>query len=173
MRPRDVILFFNKCISYAEDRPTINAAMFKKAEGEYSKDRLRALADEWFADYPNFIELAMLLKGLKYHFLLRDIKTQECEGFCLNFLIRGGHHKDPLSNMASQVIDLTLDTKEFRRSLIQIFYRIGLVGLKLEAFESFSWVNSGRSGVSSAEINEKTKVAIHPAFYRVLGISEP
>ena len=172
MRPRDIILFFNKCISYASDRPSITAAIVKQAEGEYSKDRIRALADEWYADYPNFIGFAMILKGKKKHFLLKDLKTQECEDFCLDFMIHWDQKKDPLSIMASQVIELSLDPKEFRKSLFQIFYRIGLVGLKLEAFEGYSWIGSRQSVVASAEIDEKTRVAVHPAFYRVLGISE-
>ncbi|HEU5406155.1 MAG TPA: hypothetical protein VFU48_00205, partial [Nitrospira sp.] len=46
LRPRDAIVFFNKCIEYAEDRPVITATMIRDAEGEYSKDRLRALAVE-------------------------------------------------------------------------------------------------------------------------------
>ena len=51
-RPRDVISFFNKCIESAEGRPKLTASTLKRAEGEYSRQRLRALGDEWHADYP-------------------------------------------------------------------------------------------------------------------------
>ena len=52
MRPRDVIMFFNACIKKAEGNPQITPQMIKEAEGEYSRQRLRSLADEWSADYP-------------------------------------------------------------------------------------------------------------------------
>ena len=61
MRPRDIIVFFNRCIERAEGSPAISATQIKEAEGTYSRDRLRSLADEWYADFPNllrFVELS-------------------------------------------------------------------------------------------------------------------
>ncbi len=170
LRPRDAILFFNKCIARAVDRPIITATMIREAEGEYSKDRLRALAEEWFADFPNFIEFAMILKTHPPHFPLDHLTNEECNDFCLNFTIQGCETRDYLSTMASQVVEMALSPIDFRRNLVQVFYRTGLVGLKLESYEKYSWMNSGRTVVSSAEISDKTKVAVHPAFWRVLGI---
>jgi DNA-binding MarR family transcriptional regulator len=107
LRPRDAIVFFNKCIEYAEDRPIITATMIRDAEGEYSKDRLRALADEWFADFPNLIDFAMILKSHKHSFLIENLTLRQCEDFCLDFTI---HYfsgpKDYLSTMASQVVEV-------------------------------------------------------------------
>src|ERR1035437_5942711 len=57
MRPRDVILFFNACVRQARDNPVVTVAMLKDAEGEYSRQRLRSLADEWIADYPDLLTL--------------------------------------------------------------------------------------------------------------------
>lgn len=171
LRPRDAIVFFNKCIEHAEDRPVITATMVRDAEGEYSKDRLRALADEWFADFPNLIDFAMILKAHKHNFLIRTFSITQCEEFCLNFTIHFSGPKDHLSIMASEVVDVSLSPTDFRRSLFQIFYKVGLVGLKLETYEKFSWMNSGMASLSSAEITEGTRVAIHPAFWRALGIT--
>jgi hypothetical protein len=170
LRPRDAILFFNKCIARAVDRPIITATMIREAEGEYSKDRLGTLAEEWFADFPNFIEFAMILKTHLPHFPLERLTLEECNDFCLNFTIQGCEMRDYLSTMASQVVEMALSPKDFRRNLVQVFYRTGLVGLKLESYEKYSWMNSGRTVVSSAEISDKTRVAVHPAFWRVLGI---
>jgi hypothetical protein len=63
MRPRDVIMFCNACISQARGNPQITPIMVKEAEGEYSRKRLRSLADEWVADYPFLMTLVELLKG--------------------------------------------------------------------------------------------------------------
>lgn len=173
MRPRDAIVFFNECVKRAADRPIITATMIREAEGEYSKDRLRALADEWYADFPNLIEFAMILKSHKRHFAIEKLSIQECEDFCLNFTANiAAPLKDYLSTMASQVVEMSLTAKDFRRNIFQVFYRVGLVGLKLETFEKFSWMDSGRAVVSSAEITESTRVSVHTAFWRVLGILE-
>lgn len=172
LRPRDAIQFFNICIEQASDRPVITASMIREAEGQYSKERLRSLAEEWHADFPTFIEFAMILKMHPDHFSLERLTTEECIDFCLDFTIKGSETKDYLSTMALQVVESALSPQDFRRSLVQVFYRVGLVGLKLESYEKFSWMNSGKSVVSSAEISDKTRVAIHPAFWRVLGIKE-
>jgi hypothetical protein len=60
MRPRDVILFLNLCISQAASSPKITPSMVKEAEGEYSRQRLRYLADEWYADYPSLLHFTEL-----------------------------------------------------------------------------------------------------------------
>jgi energy-coupling factor transporter ATP-binding protein EcfA2 len=172
MRPRDIIVFFNKCIAHATDRPLITAQMVREAEGEFSKDRLRALADEWHADYPNLIDCAMILKGRKWHFSIREITEEECGDFCLNFTVSQPGNADFLSAMASQVANAVLDPSDFRKNLIQVLYRVGLIGLKTESFQKFNWVSYGRGSVASAEISDATRVAVHPAFRRVLGIVE-
>jgi hypothetical protein len=145
--------------------------MIRDAEGEYSKDRLRALADEWFADFSNLIDFAMILKSHKHSFLIENLTLRQCEDFCLDFTIYFSGSKDYLSTMASQVVEVALSPIDFRRNLFQTFYRVGLVGLKLETYEKFSWMNSGMASLSSAEITEGTRVSIHPAFWRVLGIT--
>jgi len=172
MRPRDVIVFFNECISLATDKPNINRTMIREAEGQYSRNRLRALADEWHADYPNFIDFAMLLKGVKPHFKISALPISTCEDFCLDFTIRGVTEKDSLSTMAAQVADALLDVKDFRKHLFLVFHRIGLVGLKLDAFDKVIWITAGRASVSSAEVADNTRVYVHPAFWRVMGVSD-
>src|SRR5208282_6935495 len=70
MRPRDLILFFNFCIQRAADRPVITAQIMHDAEGEYSRARLRSLADEWVGDYPNLADFSMLFREQKEQFKL-------------------------------------------------------------------------------------------------------
>ena len=46
-RPRDVISYFNTCVQLPPRSANFTISELKKAEGEYSRARLRALADEW------------------------------------------------------------------------------------------------------------------------------
>lgn len=172
-RPRDIILFFNFCIQQAAGKPSITVQMLKKAEGEYSRARLRSLADEWYADYPNLIDFAMILQSRPKHFSIEDITENECSDFCLDYLIQGIKSNDILSSSANQVVDCVMSAKDFRKLLFQVFYRVGLVELKIDPYESFWGVSSGgRKSISAAEITDNTRVAIHPAFWRVLGIRD-
>lgn len=172
MRPRDVILFFNRCIALAIDRPSITAKMIKEAEGEYSRMRLRSLADEWTSDYPKLIDFATaLLKKRSKSFTIAEITKDEIEEFCLKFVIENPQEKDSFSLMAREVVDSALLTEDFRKSIIRTFYRVGLVGLKLERHEAVSW-STKRPTISEAELNSNVKVYIHPCFWRILGIKE-
>ena len=167
-----MIQFFNYCAEQAVDKPVITTQMFRKAEGEYSSARLRALADEWFGDYPNLINFAMILRSKKKHFHLKEISDKECEEFCLNFLIEGVKKEGILSSHARQVVDCIMPGEDFKRFLFLAFYRVGLVELKLEPYEKFIGITSGRRSVSASEVSPDTIISVHPTFWRALGIAE-
>jgi len=137
MQPHDIIHFFNKCIFQSQGQPDIKQRMFKQAEGEYSRDRLQYLADEWYADYPNLINFAMVLKKKRAHFRIGDLSDKECEDFCLDFCVSDHIQTDYFLNLASHLIDTHLSPADFRKNIFPIFYKVGLVGLKIEAYEKF------------------------------------
>lgn len=170
MRPRDLILFFNACIGQAEGKPVISGKMLKQAEGEYSRARLRSLADEWFADYPNLIHFADLLKTRRAWFLLDSITNDECIDFAVKLLTSPVEAQDVLAGLAAAFVDCTTSADDFRRGVISVFYKVGIVGLKLEGYEGVNWSTGGRRSVSSAEIGTGVKVWVHPCFWRALGI---
>ncbi|MHC4132077.1 MAG: P-loop ATPase, Sll1717 family [Planctomycetota bacterium] len=169
-QPRDIIHFFNKCIQQAKGQATIKERMIKQAEGEYSRDRLRYLADEWFSDYPNLVEFAMILKKRKKHFRIGNLNDKDCEDFCLNFCITNSTAQDYFSNLANHLVNANLSAEDFRKQIFPVFYKVGIVGLKIESYEKYSWTTTDSRNISSAEISDNTRVAIHPAFWRVLGI---
>jgi hypothetical protein len=78
MRPRDIVVFFNACIRQARDNPVVTAHMLKEAEGEYSRQRLRSLADEWIADYPDLLVLVDVLNSRPSRFRVQDISDEQC-----------------------------------------------------------------------------------------------
>jgi hypothetical protein len=172
MRPRDLILFFNSCIQKAANRPIITAQIMREAEGEYSRARLRSLADEWVGDYPNLADFALLFRGQKKQFRLGDLGDNHCQEFCLDFLTKSPPAKDVLSIDAERLLKDELSALDFKRTLVQVFYRVGFLGLKLQVAEAFIWTTVGRRSVSIAEIAEDTQATIHPIFWRVLCIDD-
>lgn len=171
-RPRDVITFFNTCINASEGRPGINLQNFRKAEGEWSRSRFRALGDEWSGDYPRLLDFGKLLMGRSSSFKLGTVSLKEIEEFCLE---RGAEQPEGggfLQEIALHLLDSMLTAQEARRQIFRIFYRVGLVGMKLAPHEGVSWVDQYGQGVSAAQIDENTSVVVHPAFYRALGTEE-
>jgi hypothetical protein len=169
MRPRDIIEFFNFCILQAADTPKISSQMIKQAEGEYSRTRLRSIAEEWYADYPNIFTFADLLKNSKAQFPIADVRLDECADFCLNLLIGGVQRQDALFEVAEKFVETEVDFIAFKQRVFQLFYRFGLVGLKLATYETTAWTFDGRRNIAVSEIHDDTKVSIHPCFYRILG----
>ena len=169
-RPRDMISLFNACILVSEGQPQISSQALRKAEGEWSRSRFRALGTEWIADYPKLLDFAKLLEEKPASFKLRAIDLRDVENLCLDQAANHPDGQGHLQLVASQVVDLLLSPEEARKLIVRIFYKIGLVGLKLSAHQGESWVDQLGRGVSSAEITGATSIVVHPAYYRELGI---
>lgn len=169
-RPRDIIAFFNSCISAATNLSKLSNSELRSAEGEYSRSRLRALGDEWSADYPSLLDFADILKKRSPSFKLLSIEDKDIEELCLKISISnpGGH--GILQQYSMKVVDCMVAAKDFKIFLFQVFYSVGLVGFKLQSFEKESWVDEFGKSISSAEITDNTSVIVHPAYYRSLGI---
>jgi hypothetical protein len=172
MRPRDAILFFNLCIAQAANNPSITAQMIRQAEGEYSRLRLRSLADEWQSDYPTLLSFVELLKGRPSVFPLESVTEEDCLNLCVRRHEQDLPVDDELSLAAVSLTDAKIRYEDFRRTIMAAFYKVSLVGLKLEHYESVSWSVGGRRSVSFAEIQPGTRIAIHPCFWRTLGVRD-
>jgi len=170
-QPRDIIHFVNKCISQAVNKKQITVNLLRAAEGEYSRDRLRYLADEWYTDYPNLIDFVLMLRKQPLRFSLDAFRLTTLEENCLNYAI--SHEQstsDYLSQMACQVAYGNISAEDFRKQLFLVLYKVGVISLKIESYEKYFSSIGGRRSISSSEISDKAKIEIQPAFWRVLGI---
>ena len=169
-RPRDVISFFNRCIEAAEGRPKLSADTLRGAEGEYSRQRLSALGDEWLADYPGLLDFSDILKKRSPSFSLSQVAYSDIEELCLKSAIEHPNDSGMLRVPARTVSEGLGDVNGFKRTLFMVFYKVGLVGLKLETFESASWVDESEQEVSPSEIDDETGIVVHTTYWRALGI---
>lgn len=169
-RPRDVIGFFNKCIEVAEGKPQLNVDTLKRAEGEYSRQRLRALGDEWYANYTGLLDFTDILKNRPSSFSLRQVRDEDIADLCLKSAIDHPKEHGTLREHARNVTEDLVSVKDFKRTLFMVFYNVGLTGLKLESFESASWVDEVGQSVSPSEIDDSTHVVVHTTYHRALGI---
>ena len=170
LRPRDVIQFFNMCIKTADGKTNITIQALREAEGNYSRDRLKALLDEWQGLYPNISHYFQLLKGKSTIFQCSDFTEDELQENLLQLLASGKGKPGEDMYQMQLVVDGNKTLIEYRNELVYIYYRVGLVGLKVDGTSPFSWSYLSGVSVSSAEIGDSTKIQIHKTFWRVLGV---
>ena len=169
-RPRDVIAFFNTCMEIPPRSVNLTAADLKIAEGEYSRSRLRAVADEWSADYPALADFSRILQRRPASFKLMTVLDSDLEELCLSVVIARLGHTGLLLAGANHVVEGVMPVSAFRITLFRALYRTGIVGLKLERHETASWSDDSGRSVSTAEIDEQTSAVVHPAYHRTLGV---
>ena len=169
-RPRDVIMLCNKWIEGSAGKQRLSVSTLRRAEGEYSRQRLRALYDEWHADYPELLEFVDVLKERPVAFSLESVSDSRISDLCLDAAIGDSVESGELRSGAKRVAEGAGSVRGFKRRLFMVFYMVGLVGLKLERFESVSWVDELGQGVSYSEIDEGARVVVHATYRRALGV---
>jgi hypothetical protein len=172
MRPRDIIQFFNECIKLSDGKTSITQKALIQAEGTYSRERLRALFDEWFGLYPNLEQLYLLLRGRDNVFILENILENELIDNYLELLTSGRGKPGLDLGLIKMVFENQIDIETYRSNIIHIFYKVGLVGLRIANGAPISWSHINGPSVSISEITETTRMYIQKTFYRVLGISD-
>ena len=172
MRPRDLIEFFNSIMENAAGKTKLTKEMIFMGEGLYSKNRMRSLQDEWNSNYPTLVDCMSLLKKrspvFKIGSIPRDQVEELCVGNCIDDPVQGLN--DLISVNSRAVVDGVISWSAFLCSLMHIFYITGIIGLKTESFEAFQWAHEGPSTIVADTIGLETSAAVHPMFYRVLGI---
>lgn len=172
-RPRDAIEFLNACISKCEGKGSISKDAILDAEGEYSRARLRAMASEWHAQFPNLVELLKeLVANRPSQFKLVELTDQQLEDWSLRLACSSGAVQGELHQLAIKKQSDEISVDELRRQVAAVLYKTGCVGLKTTATSNTRWATSESYSVSSAEIGDETSVSIHPGLWKVLGIVE-
>lgn len=171
--PRDVIVFINACLSIAEGKSQITQRVVLAAEKEYSQMRLKALGDEWKADYTDLVSLVLLIfKQQNPSFRVSDVDLEDFELKLYDFLVQP---RDESSDTYQWIYEGIVDfnqPKQLLFEMIKEFFKIGIVGVKLDTYREIYWSHLGRI-VTIADLRDDTKCYIHPAFYSVLGIKPP
>ena len=86
------------------------------------------MADEWAADYPSLIDFAALLRGQPKQFPADDLSDDLITSFCLELAIEPARcRSDVLAAIAVQVAEMQASADDFRKVVLQVFFRVGLV----------------------------------------------
>lgn len=169
-RPRDLIQFFNECIKLSDGKPMIDAGTLRDAEGNYSRERFRALLDEWFGVYPNLGLNAQILQKKRKQFKVSDLSLEEIENHCLEAATSSkARQGEDLDNM-QKLLENKISSEKYRDNLILVFYKVGLIGLQTNSSMPIAWSFIMDSSISESEIDESSRVHVQPTFWRHFGI---
>ena len=175
LRPRDLIQFFNECLTHTEGRTaTISNSIVRRAEEAYSRKRLESVEDEWRVDYPS-LELLVpsLLRGRSESFDFQSLLDQRFDDACLDIAVTDEPPKlDPLDKACRKCADSTSAREECLREILAILFRTGIVGVKLSTKQKVQWAQGREVSLRASEIGPETRIEVHKMFLRALDIDQ-
>lgn len=173
LTPRDAIAFLNACIRASHGKPKISQEAISTAESDYSKLRLKALGDEWSADYSDLLDIALrLLKGKNASFSLEDLLSDGFEDKMIDFVAANeGHDSGYFTQLVrDQLFERnTPRIKEVAKEILRVLHNVGLIGIKPGTGQRVHWAHQGKI-VATEYIDHETSYYVHVAFRSVLGI---
>ena len=143
----------------------------RAAEGVYSVGRLKSVADEWHAEFPNLHLFARsLLSGVAAQGQLRALVTDSTlEDRCISLCGRNLPNDD-LAQVCAAILEAQRPCSDLIFAASSVFFRVGIIAVKLAATEGFVWSAETGRRLDASELDEDTNYRIHPMFYRSLGI---
>jgi hypothetical protein len=169
-RPRDAILFVNACLEHAEGRNSVTAQCVSDAEGEYSSKRLVSLQEEWGATFPNLTKYTYMLLRKPASFKFNLISKDVLQDLLFSEFEDELESADPVVRAIS---DLVVNGKGTAHSaaqvLFEIFYLVGLIGIKPDSTSGTYWSFHNAEGPSSGAIKPSSTAYVHPTFWRTFG----
>jgi hypothetical protein len=173
LRPRDAIKFLNCIIEKAEGKAEILQTMVKDAELDYSKSRLRALADEWYGDYKTLPRVFDLLRNKNQHLRVGDITEEMVQVMAESVFqdVSAEQQNCRIYVQAYRLLDSKLTLVEMRQWVVWVMYEIGLIWIRCHTGEPFLHSMDHPGAVSSASISADSTMSVHKAFWRALNIS--
>lgn len=102
------------------------------------------------------------------------MELQDIQNLCLELVAHPGKATGVLTERATKVLDNVRDElgeleSDFRRFLVHTLFRIGVLGLKIEKYQSVAWSFLWQD-CSEWQIQEETAVDICPMLHRALGV---
>jgi len=170
LRPRDVIAFFNCCMTQAVGSPKITKDMLSKAEGDYSSHRLRSLGDEWSADAPELLDFVSFFKRRTAQFRLGSLTSDEISAWCLDCASKASGVDGVFTSLCRQFFDGECDDVTFRQMMAYNLYRMGFLGIKTEGFQTVHYSSPDNRTISSSSVNDDCLCQIHPMYWAALGV---
>jgi hypothetical protein len=168
-RPRDVIEFLNICIQHSEGKAKVSKTTLFTADGEFSRSRFKSLGQEWEHLYPGLLAMTRALLANQPHSLTTsDLTEDRLWNWSESCFKPTEELTGTLGEWASDLVNNS-DFDRLRQRVVGLFFKVGIVGLRLDVNQPVHWSSNTSPSISQSEIRSQTRMEIHPALWRVLG----
>jgi hypothetical protein len=168
-----MIAYINQCLQEAADQTQVTAKNIRDAELEYWRRRLNALEEEWGSVFKSFPALIEFLKQQSSTFKLSDVATKNVMEYTALAISEGDQqNRGALFAAAKDVKELgTVGAITFlAKRLVEALYRVGAVGIKMEANERFRYCYIDEPIIAATAIPLEARVRLHPMLFRALNV---
>ncbi|MBB5397186.1 P-loop ATPase, Sll1717 family [Mucilaginibacter sp. AK015] len=169
-RPRDVISYVNHAIENANNRTHFTLDVLKRAEIDYSHDRLQAIEDEWGENYGELRRILRFLNGKHNGFSVKNIKEDDFTELYFEEMVNEYFHGDLLS-WITQWKKGQLTFAQFLKHILFLLYQIGIIGIKKGTTYPIQFFYEKNVLLVMNDISLDSKIYIHKAFYAALKIN--
>lgn len=173
LRPRDAIDFANQCLKATVGKQKISWEDIKLAESTYSSNRLLALRDEWKPTYPGIDWLFNKFKNSEARLDTQNFTSilDECILVLADSNFTGVRW---LTEMSTEIFSSsgTKSQKWFENyeKLIELFYKIGLIGLGTNSGSPTFYLQNPSYAERESNLDQVTSIYIHRMFHKALDI---
>jgi hypothetical protein len=170
-RPRDIIAFVNRILNVGGqglDLP-ISSHVVAQAEIAYARDRLEALEREWHSCHPLIRTYLDTLAKAPNTLTLLDFDERRL--YTLLIAAAGVPPEDNVVRIAHTVYERNKEQRIERvaAELVACLFKIGAIGVKARAEEPYRYCYEETATLDPRELNEHSKISIHPMLKPVLG----
>jgi hypothetical protein len=172
LRPRDAIVYLNSCVRLATGRRTVEWDDIFKAQTHYSRDRLRALCDEWKDPYTDIDTVLLAFKG-KCPVMTRAELDAVVDDIALLVVEDGDTFGG--QQWLSTVMDEywaesgpARDWHDRYGKIARLLYDIGFIGCAEDELSPAVYSFDDPDGFDDISESDAVVFSIHPAFRRAL-----
>jgi hypothetical protein len=169
-RPRDVISYVNHAIENASNKTHFTLDVLKRAEIDYSNDRLQAVEDEWGENYGEIRRILRFLNGKHNGFSVKNIKEDEFTDIYFEDHVNEYFHGELLVWL-TQWKKRQITFQHFLKHILYLLYQIGIVGIKKDATYPTQFFYDKNVFLVMNDILLDSKIYVHKAFYASLKIN--
>jgi hypothetical protein len=169
-RPRDVISFINHAIENANNKAYFSLDILKRAEVDYSIERLQAIEDEWGENYGDISRLTKFLYGKYNGFKLRNIREDDFDTTYFEEKPEEAF-KGELASVVLKWQNSNVKFITFLKEVIYILYSAGILGIKKGPTFAVQFFYDNQSLLTVNDITNDAKFYVHKAFYSSLKIN--
>ena len=164
MRPRDILFFISYGIKNSIGKNIISSNALLEAEGEYSRNRLEALEDEWRNPYLDIGKIFQHFHRCSYKMDKKDF-FGTIESLTLEILEK--EEAKSLDSWSWIIDDSYIDKKTYdAQKLVNLLYRVGFIGIKESPSLKVKYIHDGLDNMP--RVYDDTKFYINPCYYRAI-----